>query len=139
MADRLVVDGSTWGGNGLSRLAEMADVADQRLAIFDFALSRQSRWREAIASVFDDPDFLPYLRSFRRIAVTYATHDESGSAGSTNLVKPIYHVGWLASRLDLKVVKTLAAVAGPAAAAVTERMAQANYARAHAAEGAAAD
>ena len=28
---------------------------------------RQSRWREAIASIFDDPDFLPYLRSLRPI------------------------------------------------------------------------
>ena len=52
-----------------------------RLAISDFALIRQSRWREAIASIFDDPDFLPYLRSLRRVAVTYATHDETGRAG----------------------------------------------------------
>ena len=53
----------------------------RRLAISDFALVRQSRWREAIASIFDDPDFLPYLRSLRRIAVTYATHDETGAPG----------------------------------------------------------
>ena len=72
-----------------------------RLAISDFALVRQSRWREAIASIFDDPEFLPFLRSLRRIAVTYATHDETGAPGSTNLVKPVYHVGWLASRLGL--------------------------------------
>jgi glucose-6-phosphate dehydrogenase assembly protein OpcA len=110
-ADRLVVDGSTWNGDGLERLHQLAELVEgTRLAVSDFALARQSRWREAIASTFDDPDFLPYLRSLRRIAVTYATHDESGAAGSTNLVKPIYHVGWLASRLDLKVVKTLAAV-----------------------------
>ena len=94
----------------------MADAARAatRLAVSDFALVRQSRWREAIASIFDDPDFLPYLRSLRRIAVTYATHDETGAPGSTNLVKPVYHVGWLASRLDLTVVKPLAAVAGRA-------------------------
>ena len=99
-ADRLVVDGSTWSGDGLERLRQMAELVEgTRLAVSDFALARQSRWREAIASIFDDPDFLPYLRSLRRIAVTYATHDESGAAGSTNLVKPIYHVGWLASRL----------------------------------------
>jgi glucose-6-phosphate dehydrogenase assembly protein OpcA len=117
-ADRLVVDGSTWSGDGLDRLRELAGLLDEtRISISDFALARQSRWREAIASVFDDPDFLPYLRSLRRIAVTYGTHDESGAAGSTNLVKPIYHVGWLASRLGLKAVKTLAAVAGPARAA----------------------
>ena len=112
-ADRLVVDGSSWSGDGLAKLREMANLQEAtRLAISDFALVRQSRWREAIASIFDDPDFLPYLRSMRRIAVTYGTHDETGAPGSTNLVKPIYHVGWLASRLGLSVTKALAPVAG---------------------------
>jgi glucose-6-phosphate dehydrogenase assembly protein OpcA len=116
-ADRLVVDGSSWNGDGLERMREMAGLLNvTRLAISDFALIRQSRWREAIASIFDDPDFLPYLRSLRRIAVTYATHDESGAPGSTNLVKPIYHVAWLASRMGLSVVKPLAAVADKAGA-----------------------
>jgi len=110
-ADRLIVDASTWSGDGLPRLREMAGLLESTdLAISDFALVRQSRWREAIASIFDDPDFLPYLRSLRRIAVTYATHDETGAPGSTNLVKPIYHVGWLASRLALSVVKPLSPV-----------------------------
>ena len=113
-ADRLVVDGSTWSGDGLERLRQLADLDLASVAISDFALARQSRWREAIASVFDDPEFLPYLRYLRRIAVTYATHDETGAAGSTNLVKPIYHVGWLASQLGLKVVKSLTAAPGPA-------------------------
>ena len=52
--------------------------------------------------------------SFRRIAVTYGTHDETGAVGFTNLVKPVYHVAWLASRLGLHVAKPLAAIAGPA-------------------------
>jgi glucose-6-phosphate dehydrogenase assembly protein OpcA len=117
-AGRLVVDGSTWSGDGLERLRHLAELVDSsRLAFSDFALARQSRWREAIASTFDDFDFLPYLRSLRRIAVTYSTHDETGAPGSTNLVKPIYHVGWLASRLDLTVVKPLAPVGGPSRAA----------------------
>ena len=111
-ADRLVVDGSSWNGDGLERMREMAGLLGAtRLSISDFALIRQSRWREAIASIFDDPDFMPYLRSLRRVAVTYATHDETGAAGSTNIVKPIYHVAWLASRLGLTVVKPLSAVA----------------------------
>lgn len=107
-ADRLIVDGSSWSGDGLNRLREMAHLADRSsLAVSDFGLDRQARWREAIASIFDDPDFLPYLRHLRRIAVTYGTHDETGATGSTNLVKPIYHVGWLASRLHLVVSKSL--------------------------------
>lgn len=108
-ADRLVVDGSTWNGDGLARLAEMAECAETtRIAVCDFAMIRQSRWREAIASIFDDPDFLPYLRSIRRISVTYGTHDDTGAPGSTNLVKPVYHVAWLASRLGMHVGKPLA-------------------------------
>ncbi len=112
-ADRLIVDASTWSGDGLTRLQELAHLVDtSRLTVSDFALVRQSRWREAIASIFDDPDFLPFLRSLRRIAVTYSTHDETGAPGSTNMVKPLYHVGWLASRLGLSVHKPLAPVTG---------------------------
>ncbi|MEO8570234.1 MAG: glucose-6-phosphate dehydrogenase assembly protein OpcA [Chloroflexota bacterium] len=121
-ADRLVVDGSTWSGDGLMRLREMSSLLDTTsIAISDFALARQSRWREAIASIFDDPDFLPYLRSIRRVAITYATHDETGASGSTNLIKPVYHVGWLASRLGLSVDRTLAPVDGPSTASSRPR------------------
>ena len=113
MADRLIVDGSTWSEDGLRRLGDLAALLeDSRLAISDFALIRQYRWREAIASIFDVPEFLPYLRSMRRIAVAYATHDETGAPGSTNLVKPVYHVGWLASRLKLQVERPLRPVTG---------------------------
>ena len=78
MADRLVVDGSTLARHGprarsaISRRSRNAS----RIAISDFALVRQSRWREAIASIFDIPDFLPYLRHIRRISVTYGVRDE---------------------------------------------------------------
>jgi glucose-6-phosphate dehydrogenase assembly protein OpcA len=116
-ADRLVVDGSSWSEEGLGRLRQLAALLDTtRLAISDFALVRQSRWREAIASIFDLPDYLPYLRSIRRIAVAYATHDETGARGSTNIVKPLYHVAWLASRLGLRVTKPLEPM-GPAVGA----------------------
>jgi glucose-6-phosphate dehydrogenase assembly protein OpcA len=113
-ADRLVVDGSTWNGDGLARLKELASMADSTgIAVSDFAQVRQSRWREAIASIFDDPDYLPYLRSLRRIAVTYGTRDETGAPGSTNVVKAVYHVAWLASRLGLHVTKPLAVAPTP--------------------------
>jgi hypothetical protein len=110
--DRLVVDGSGWTGDGLSRLRQLAALYDRhdRLSIRDFALVRQSRWREAIATVFDLPDFLPYLGSIRRVSVTYGTRHETGAPGSTNVVKPLYHVAWLASRLGMRVVSPLAPV-----------------------------
>ena len=114
MADRIVVDGSSWTGDGLARLRQLAEVMDRyRLVVGDFALMRQSRWREAIASVFDLPDFLPHLPWLRRIAVTYGTHDPTGAPGSTNVIKPVYHVAWLASRLGMSVERPLAPVAMP--------------------------
>jgi hypothetical protein len=107
MADRLVVDGSSWAGDGLDRLRALAALGAGSLAISDFALMRQARWREAVASVFDRPEFLPYLRSMRRVAVTYGTHGGPDAEARTNIVKPIYHVAWLASRLGLRVVRPL--------------------------------
>ncbi len=120
MADRLVVDGSIWPGDGLGPLRSLAQLQESTpIAISDFGLVRQSRWREAIASIFDLPDFTPYLSSLRRIAVSYGTHDPTGAPGSTNVVKPVYHVAWLASRLGLSVARPLAPIEprGPARAA----------------------
>jgi hypothetical protein len=111
--DRLVVDGSTWTSDGLARLRKLAALYERypRISIRDFGFVRQSRWREAIATVFDLPDFLPYLGYIRRVSVTYGTRDETGAPGTTNVVKPLYHVAWLASRLGMKVVTPLTPVA----------------------------
>jgi Glucose-6-phosphate dehydrogenase subunit N-terminal domain/Glucose-6-phosphate dehydrogenase subunit C-terminal domain len=118
-ADRMIVDGSRWGGDGLGRLQQMAALYRRfdRLSIRDFALVRQSRWREAIATVFDLPEMLPYLGYLRRIAVTYGTHDATGEPGTTNVVKPLYHASWLASRLGLHVTVPMRPVDGPAVVA----------------------
>jgi glucose-6-phosphate dehydrogenase assembly protein OpcA len=113
MADRLVVDGASWIGDGVDRLRALAALGGHGLAISDFALIRQARWREAVASVFDRAEFLPYLRALRRISVTYATHGGPDADARTNIVKPIYHVAWLASRMGLRVVRSLERTARP--------------------------
>ncbi|MEA2630845.1 MAG: hypothetical protein QOE66_1064 [Chloroflexota bacterium] len=122
MADRLVIDGSTWGGDGLDRLRDLSAAMDRySLDVSDFALVRQSRWREAIASAFDLPEFTPFLTAIKRVSVTYGTHDDTGAPGSTNVVKPVYHVAWLASRLGMTVVKPLTTAGGlPATAAARQ-------------------
>jgi hypothetical protein len=110
MADRLIVDASGWHGMGLHQLRKMAALAERYpISISDFALVRQSRWREAIAGIFDIPDFLPYLRHIKRIAVAYGVREEGG-AESTNIIKPLYHAAWLGSRLGMTVVRPLAAM-----------------------------
>ena len=117
-SDRLVVDGSTWRCDGLGRVRQLAALCGRypRLSIRDFGFVRQSRWREAIATLFDLPDFAPYLGYVRRVSVTYGTRDETGAPETTNIVKPLYHVAWLASRLGMRVDAPLAPVAtrGPA-------------------------
>jgi len=108
IADRLIVDGSAWSGCGLNVLAQLAAVAEQRsLVVMDWALLRQARWREALASVYDAPDLRPHLRAVRRIEVAYAAARPGDPDGETNIVRPLYHVAWLASRLDMSVVSTL--------------------------------
>jgi glucose-6-phosphate dehydrogenase assembly protein OpcA len=108
MADRVLVDGAGWAGEGLAGVAAMAALPGRfQVEIADFALLRQARWREAIASTFDRPGVLPYLFHLDRIELTYATPD--GTPGATNVVRPLYHVAWLASRLGMSVVTPLRA------------------------------
>ena len=82
-------------------------VQGQRLVVADFALLRQARWREALASVYDLPDLRPHLRAVRSITVEYAAPQDGDPAGRTNIVRPVYHVAWLASRLGMGVVLPL--------------------------------
>lgn len=108
LADRLIVDGSAWSGCGLDKLAQLAAVAEQRnLVVVDWALLRQARWREALASVYDLPDLRPHLSAVRRIEVEYAATKPGDPDGGTNVVRPLYHVAWLASRLGMSVVSRL--------------------------------
>jgi glucose-6-phosphate dehydrogenase assembly protein OpcA len=112
--DRLVTDGAAWSGDGLGRLGRLAALYDGfgRLSVADFALVRQSRWREAIATVFDLPELRPFLWGIREIRVTYAARDADEAPGSTNVVKPLYHAAWLAARLGMRVATPLAPAGG---------------------------
>ncbi|HUQ43059.1 MAG TPA: glucose-6-phosphate dehydrogenase assembly protein OpcA [Candidatus Limnocylindria bacterium] len=106
LADRVLVDGSGWSGDGLPGLASLAALPHEfHVEISDFALLRQARWREAIASTFDRPSLLPFLTHLERIEVRYAAAD--GAPGMANVVRPIYHVAWLASRLDMTIVERI--------------------------------
>ena len=112
MADKVLVDAAGWSGNGLDGLVAMAGLPDRfQVEIVDFALLRQSRWREAIASTFDRPNLLPFLHHLDHLDLTFAVRD--GAPGSANAVRPTYHVAWLASRLGMSVVEPLRPAAEP--------------------------
>ncbi len=111
MADRVIVDGSAWSGDGVSGLLALCRLPHEYdVEIADFALIRQTRWREAIASTFDRPNLLPFLGHLERIEVRYAASD--GEPGAANIVRPLYHVAWLASCLDMTVLEPVRAGAG---------------------------
>lgn len=112
MADRILVDGSGWSGDGLARLAMMTTLPKRfEVDIADFAVLRQARWREAIASTFDRPALLPFLGNLDRIEVHYAAAE--GTPGASNVVRPVYHVAWLAARLGMTVETPLRAGTTP--------------------------
>lgn len=113
IADRLIVDGSAWSGDGLDLLHKLGAVAEERrLVVADWALLRQARWREALASVYDLPDLRPHLGAVRRIDVEYAAAEQDDPAWQTNVVRPLYHVAWLGSRLGMTVSSPLRRVRG---------------------------
>lgn len=112
MADRVIVDGAGWSGDGLAGLLAMASLPKRfQVEIADFALIRQSRWREAIASTFDRPALLPCLGHIDRIDICYAARD--GVPAMTNVVRPLYHLAWLASRLNMSVLSPIRAGTAP--------------------------
>ena len=59
------------------------DLAFGRLAVSDFAMLRQSRWREAIASSFDRPELRTFLSGIELITVRYAQGAEAEMLAET--------------------------------------------------------
>ena len=102
MADRLVVDGSTWSGDGVDRAAPAgrrrraaSPIVDPRLRPrAAVALARGDRGRSSTI-----PEFLPYLRQPPPDRGHLRDATTRPALGTTNIVKPLYHVAWLASRL----------------------------------------
>ena len=104
--DRVIIDGATQPGNGLSAIGTLFAAAESAgVALTDFALLRQGRWRDSIATMFDDESVAPFLSSISKISIDYS--GGKGSSVSINVVRPAYHVAWLASRLSATVQKPL--------------------------------
>src|SRR5215212_4097175 len=98
----------TCGGESGQHMASLPERFN--VEIVDFALLRQARWREAIASTFDRPNLLPFLGFLDRVDLTFAVRE---GAPGTNVVRPTYHVAWLASRLGMSIEQPLRAGADP--------------------------
>jgi glucose-6-phosphate dehydrogenase assembly protein OpcA len=104
--DRALFNGSDQRGAGINVVSDLVKLAASTgTALSDFSLIRQARWRDAVASAFDEPEVAPYLHALTEIRVTYAAG--SNSSAPVNIVKPTYHLAWLTSRLGATVVTPL--------------------------------
>lgn len=100
--DRIIVDGATQPGDGLNTMRTFSAAAENAgVALTDFALLRQGRWRDSIATMFDEVSAAPFLNAINKISVDYS--GGKGSSASINVVRPAYHVAWLASRLKASI------------------------------------
>jgi glucose-6-phosphate dehydrogenase assembly protein OpcA len=97
--DRVIIDGATQPSDGLSTVRTLFAAAESAgVAVTDFALLRQGRWRDSIATMFDEESAAPFLNAINNISIDYSAG--KGSSSSINVVRPAYHVAWLASRLN---------------------------------------
>ena len=104
--DRALFNGSDQRGAGINVVSDLVKVAASTgTALSDFSLIRQARWRDAVASAFDEPEVAPYLHSLTEIRATYSAG--GNSSAPVNIVKPTYHLAWLTSRLGASVVAPL--------------------------------
>ena len=100
--DRVIFDGATQPGDGLATVGALFNAAESAgVALTDFALLRQGRWRDSIATMFDEESAAPFLSAINTISIDYSAG--TGGVGSVNVVRPAYHVAWLASRLKCAV------------------------------------
>ena len=110
--DRVIIDGATQPSDGLATIRTLFAAAESAgVALTDFALLRQGRWRDSIATMFDEESAAPFLNAINKISIDYSRG--KGSSASINVVRPAYHVAWLASRLKAS-VKTPLHVSGGA-------------------------
>jgi len=104
--DRTLFNGSDQRGAGIKVVSDLVQLAASTgTALSDFSLIRQARWRDAVASAFDEPEIAPYLHSLTEIRATYSAG--SNSSAPVNIVKPTYHLAWLTSRLGATVITPL--------------------------------
>lgn len=97
--DRVIIDGATQPSDGLATIRTLFAAAESAgVALTDFALLRQGRWRDSIATMFDEKSAAPFLNAINSISIDYSAG--KGVSPSINVVRPAYHVAWLASRIN---------------------------------------
>jgi glucose-6-phosphate dehydrogenase assembly protein OpcA len=92
-ANRIVVDTSTADGLLATLNRQVRDPYHQELAFSDLEWTRQSRWRNLLAGLYDKPDAAEHLKVVTRLEIGFVP----GPTGA--LSAPFYMAGWLAAKL----------------------------------------
>jgi len=102
IADRLLVDSGSFAESGTGRLAGLAEVVREGVAVSDIGWLRLSLWRELLAGLYDHPLLTRELDHIRSIRI-----DVARPAQTFRLTKAAYFVGWLAAMLGWEVTKPM--------------------------------
>jgi glucose-6-phosphate dehydrogenase assembly protein OpcA len=106
IADRLLVDSGSFPDSGTGRLAGLAEVVREGVAVSDIGWLRLALWRELMAGMYDHPLLTRELDHIRSIRLDLARPGQT-----LRLTKAVYYVGWLAAMLGWEVTKPLHEVA----------------------------
>jgi len=106
IADRLLVDSGSFAESGTGRLAGLAEVVREGVAVSDIGWLRLALWRELMAGMYDHPLLTRELGHIRSIRLDVARPGQT-----FRLTKAVYYVGWLAAMLGWEVTKPLHEVA----------------------------
>ncbi|CAN5854804.1 glucose-6-phosphate dehydrogenase assembly protein OpcA [soil metagenome] len=104
ISDRLLVDSGGFREDGGRRLAGLAAVVSDGVAVSDIGWLRLTLWRELLAGLFDHPLLTPELDYIRGVRV-----DVARPGDTLRLPKAAYLCGWLAAMLGWEVAQPLAA------------------------------
>ncbi|MCE7874037.1 hypothetical protein DYH09_27200 [bacterium CPR1] len=100
-ADRIVVDTSHGAGLLADLNRQVRDPYHQELAFSDLEWTRQARWRNLLAGLYDRPGASEHLKKVSRLEIGFVPGPERAESA------PLYMAGWLASRLGWSVEKSL--------------------------------
>jgi glucose-6-phosphate dehydrogenase assembly protein OpcA len=101
-ADRLLVDSGTFHEDGGARLAGLAGVVADGVAVTDIGWLRLSLWRELLAGLFDHPLLTRELEHIRSVRV-----DVARPTSTLRVSRAAFYLGWLAARLGWETARPL--------------------------------
>ena len=104
-SDRLLVDSGNFHEDSGARLAGLATVVADGVAVSDIGWMRLTLWRELLAGLFDHPLLTPELEHIRSVRI-----DVSRPTDTFRMSKAAFYCGWLASRLGWEVKEPLSRV-----------------------------